>query len=160
MELSYREKSLWVSLLAMVIVGSYFSASVVHFLTVFGADQSDLPRLLFKIVVAVIVIEVVLNVLLAMESQEGANEPEDEREKLFRYKSNEVGYWILSIGIVGCIVQEFITQQLLAMGGDFSEQDRYAALMTSSIALKLVVVFWISEFARFAVNVYYYRKGD
>ena len=160
MNLSYREKSLWVSLLAIVVVALYFGNSVwAHLTAGDAADTGAVTAVLLKTVVAVIVIEVILHILLAMDSQEGVDEPEDERERQLRYKANEIGYWLLSIGVIGCVVQQLIHQQLLSMG-EVPESDAYVLLSMGSIELKLVVVFWISEIVRFASHIYYYRKDD
>lgn len=152
--LSFREKSLWVSLLISAVIASIYGDNVYHFLfTASDATGQDAVALINRLVIAFIVLEVVLHVALAMDDQEGSGLPEDEREKLFRLKANEAGYWVLSIGVISCILHQMALST-------FTMQDdsHYGRFILAPIELKLIVVFWLSEITRFASELYFYRK--
>ena len=156
MNFSYREKSLWVSLLATLIVAWYFWDSVISLL---GPGMDTAPSLVAKLLLQVgifmAVIEIVLHSLLAMKNQEDAGEAEDERERQYRLKANELGYWVLSVGVIGCVVQQLISQQLINI-----DEQAFGAFLRGPIELKLVIVFWISEVVRFATQLFFYRRDD
>ncbi|NMH60054.1 hypothetical protein [Alteromonas ponticola] len=160
MSLSYREKTVWVSLLVSLILASYFGSQLQALFSVGPAvDATAVSALLLKIVIAFIVVEVVMHALLAMEEQEGADEPEDEREATFRFRANEWGYWCLSIGVIICIINELMNKQL-AEGAAISDNPFFQSFGLAPLELKLVIVFWLSEIVRFSAHLYYYRKGE
>ena len=153
--ISFREKSLWVSLLITLMVAVTYGDNVVDLLMA-GADvaSEEIVGILIRAVFIFVVLEVVLNIFLAMDEQEGAGLPEDECEKTFRLKANDAGYWVLSVGVVGCIVQHLINNSV-----DFEAQSAIARFILSPIELKLVVIFWASEVTRFAVEVFHFRMN-
>ncbi len=160
MNLSYREKSLWVSLLVSLIITSYFGNKIVALFSEGAtANPGAVSALLLKIIIASVIVEVVLHTLLAMSEQDGANEPEDEREKLFRLQANEWGYWFLAVGVITCIVHELINKQLTA-SADTLSHSAYQQFGFAPLELKLVAIFWISEIIRFSAQLYFYRKGE
>ncbi|MCW8090918.1 hypothetical protein [Alteromonas sp. ASW11-130] len=157
MSLSYREKSLWLSLLVELILASYFGRQMLALLNTGAAvDPTAMAALLLKIVISFVIVEAVLHSLLAMKNQEGAGEPEDERENAFRLKANEIGYWFLSVGLIVCIVHELVNKQLAESAITHSV---YQSFSFAPLELKLVVVFWLSEVLRFSSQLYFYRKG-
>ncbi|GGW74613.1 hypothetical protein [Alteromonas halophila] len=156
MSFSYREKSVWVSLLATLIVAGYFYNDVIRFLAPDGqAEAASVAMLLLQVAGAMTVIEIVLHALLAMKNQEGANDAEDEREKQYRLKANELGYWVLSVGVVACVIQQLIVQQLIDI-----DPNAYEGYLQGPIELKLIVIFWLSEVVRFVTQLYFYRRDD
>ncbi|MFC3093881.1 hypothetical protein DRW07_10400 [Alteromonas sediminis] len=150
--IAFREKSLWVSLLITVVIATIYGDNIYYFLKAGqSADPQAVAALITRVVIAFIVLEVVLHIALAMGEQENANLPEDERERNYRLLANNIGYWVLSIGVIGCVLQQMANSYIEA-------QASYPAFLSSPIELKLVVVFWVSEAVRFATEIYYYRK--
>lgn len=152
--ISFREKSLWVSLLISLVIASVYGDNILAFLAAGEAvSGQDISGLIFRVVIAFIVLEVVLHIALAMKEQEGSGLPEDERERNYRLLANNVGYWVLSIGVIACISQQMINSSF-----GFAVQNEYTNLALAPFELKLVVIFWLSEVARFATELYYYRQ--
>jgi hypothetical protein len=73
MDLSYQEKSILGSLLAMVVVYGYYFANTLRHVGQPEFDGASLGRLIFT-VVAIIVIEIVYHIVLALESRPEASE--------------------------------------------------------------------------------------
>lgn len=152
--ISFREKSLWVSLLVSAVIASIYGDNLYTLLFLQpNSSLDDTTSLIMRITIAFIVLEVALHIALAMNQQEDANAPEDERERNHRLAANNVGYWVLAVGIVSCVIQQMINSNI-----DFDVQNNYANYALAPIELKLVLIFWLSEVARFGTEIYYYRK--
>ena len=150
--IAFREKSLWVSLLITLVIAAIYGDNIYHFLRAGQEpDSQAVADLITRVAIAFIVLEIVLHIALAMDEQEGANSPEDERELHYRLRANNIGYWVLSIGVIGCVLQQMANSYI-------DTQASYPHFLSSPIELKLVVVFWLSEAVRFATEIYYYRK--
>ena len=153
MNISYKEKTLWVSLLSILIV-AWLYADAAWGMVLSGADATAFAGILLRAVIALIVIEIVLNGVLAMDEQKGVDDKEDERDVMFKYKANEWGYWVLAAGVITCLVH-YIVSNLWATNVDASN-----TILLAPIPIKLVFVFVLSEVARFATQIYYYRVGS
>ena len=154
--ISYREKCLWVSVLVSVVLAMLYADNLYAMLLMGeSATTGAIISLVTHLTIAIIVLEIVMQVALAMDDQEGAGAPEDEREKLFRLKANDIGYWVLSIGVIACIVQ-----QLINSGVGMSNGSYFQNIALAPIELKLITIFWISEVVRFISELFFYRKGS
>lgn len=150
--IAFREKSLWVSLLVTLVIAAIYGDNIYYFLTAGQeSDSQAVTALITRVVIAFIILETVLHIALAMDEQEGANSPEDERERNYRLLANNAGYWVLSIGVIGCVVQQMAKSYI-----DLPASN--STLIASPIELKLIVIFWVSEAVRFSTEIYYYRK--
>ncbi len=139
MDLSYQEKSILGSLLAVAVVFGYYFASVLRDIGRPEFDGNSLPigRLVLA-VVAIVVIEIVYHIVLALESKP---EPKDERDTLIASKAYRNAYFVLSTGIfmVMCAV-------MLAF--------------KPFLTVNLVLFVWVlAELAQFATQLFYYRRG-
>jgi len=152
--ISFREKSLWVSLLVSVVIASIYGENIYALMFLQpNTSLDDTASLITQIVIAFVILEVVMHIVLAMSQQEDANTAEDERERNHRLTANNAGYWVLSIGIVSCVIQQMINSNI-----DFDAQNIYTNYALAPIELKLVLIFWLSEVTRFGTELYYYRK--
>ena len=151
---SFREKSLWVSLLITAVIASAYGDDVYQHLF---ANQSIAPEdtaaLITRIVIAFVILEIALHIALSMDDQEGAGLPEDERERNYRLLANDAGYWVLSIGVIACIIHQ-MTDNVFYV----DPQATYSQVVTAPIEVKLIAIFWLSEVVRFATELYYFRK--
>ncbi len=86
--MSFREKSAWISVLSMLgIYGVYFWSVFAH------RQQADGWHFkLLEAIIALVVMQVVLTVVVAIFSPQEAKAPRDEREKLIELRSMRVAY--------------------------------------------------------------------
>src|ERR1039458_565450 len=94
MDLSYQEKSILGSLLAVVVVYGYYFAGVLHDLSHPEFGAGNVARLILA-VVAIVVIEIVYHIVLALESKV---EAKDERDILIECKAYRNAYFLLASG--------------------------------------------------------------
>lgn len=137
MNLSYREKSTWGWLAAMVLVFGYY------FATVFGAARGPvhggaLARLVGAVIV-LIVIEVGAQIVIAIEAKV---EPRDERDVLIASKAYRNAYFALAVGaflLMTCVIL-------------FD--------LTPFVTVNLIMLFMVlSEVFKSATQLFYYRRG-
>jgi len=146
MDLSYQEKSILGSLLAMVVVYGYYFAAVLR-------DASrpgfNVGRLVLA-VIAIIVIEIVYHIVLALESKP---EPKDERDILIECKAYRNAYFLLATGaflVIACII----------MAGLARDAAPTRIIVTPFITVNLVLFFMVlAELMKFLTQLYYYRRG-
>jgi hypothetical protein len=94
--MTFREKSAWISLISMAsIYGVYFS-SVVH--TGPKAGGSRFGGLLGTII-ALVVVQIVLTVAVAIFAPAEAKAPRDERDQLIELRAMRVAYAALGTGV-------------------------------------------------------------
>jgi hypothetical protein len=87
----FREKSAWISLLStFVIYGLYFRSVIQS-----GIRRFDFGGLLGTIV-ALVVMQVILHIVVAISAPKDAQTPPDEREKLIDLKASRFAYASLS----------------------------------------------------------------
>ena len=140
MDLSYQEKSILGTFLAMVVVfGAYF-ASVVRDIsrTGFDGSVSGIVGRLVMAVVAIVVIEIVYHIVLALESEP---EAKDERDIMIDGKAYRNAYFTFASGaflVMCCIVLKF----------------------TPFVTVNLVLLVMIAaELVHFLTQLFYYRRG-
>ncbi len=150
MDLSFREKSILGSLIALVIV-SFFYVTKVTALADTGEpiDPWALMWVAVMTVIALIVIEATYQGIIAVRSRP---EAADERDRLIDSRADQIGYRVLSVGAVLAMGQAFMTTI------EPSSLNGYVAspLMTVHILLgALVLAEVVSDVARLV----FYRRG-
>jgi hypothetical protein len=101
----FREKSAWISLLSMVGIYGYYFWSVVH-----AGPHAGGFRLggLLGTIIALVFVQVVLTVAVAIFSPKEAKAPRDERDKLIELRAMRFAYAGLATGIaVACFFGAF-----------------------------------------------------
>jgi hypothetical protein len=154
--MSFREKSIWISLIAtLLIFGDYF-LNVIS-LGVLPADAAKTAALglSLRALFLIVIVEIIFQGMLAVSNRKAAELGADERDKLFEYKGNNFGYTVLVIGVfitLGRIV-------FLEINPEFIEQTNGLTipLLTAHI---LLFSFILSEVVRFSAQLYYYRRCD
>lgn len=143
MDLSYQEKSIAGSLIAMLVVYSYYFAAVLRNIGQSQFAGDALGRLIVA-VVAIIVIEIVYHILLAMESKP---ERKDERDILIESKAYRNGYFAYGTGA-------FLVMSLVIVAG------LAHTLLTPFLVVNLVLLFMVlAEVVKFVTQLLYYHKG-
>jgi heme/copper-type cytochrome/quinol oxidase subunit 3 len=161
MEMSFKEKSAWISLISTLCIFGYYFYNIAMLQGEPLEQAKDAAlALLSKAIILSIIVEVVFHSMLAATNHKAAKLGADERDKLFEYKANNIGYTILVIGV--------ITTLMFIIGGEYvgewgnSEEladmlkSRQIPLHTAHI---LMFFFILSEIVRFAGQIFYYRRG-
>jgi hypothetical protein len=136
--MSFREKSAWISVLSMSgIYGLYFW-SVIHAGPRPGAFHFGS---LIETIIALVVLQLVLTIAVAIFSLKEAKAPRDERDKLIELRAMRVAYAGLATGIA-----------LACLFGAFDPP-----LVFNTNALLFILV--TAEILRSACQIIQYRRG-
>jgi len=155
MNMSFREKSIWISLVStLLIFGDYFLNIISLSSLPADAAKAATLGLSLRALFLIIIVEIVCQAMLAASNRKAAELGADERDKLFEYKGNNFGYTVLVIGVfitLGRIV-------FLEINPEIIEQSTLLniPLLTAHI---LLFSFIFSEVVRFSAQLYYYRSS-
>jgi archaellum biogenesis protein FlaJ (TadC family) len=138
--MSFREKSAWISFLSIALVYGIYFASVFHLLPA-GWSSGDTFRRFLVLVIALVVLEVGLHVVVAIQSPRDARTPKDERERLIAMKATRVAFPVLLVGTFAAIGTIH-----LPMGRWEMAQVMFFAIVAA-------------ELTRFGAEIVYHRRG-
>ena len=138
MEMSFREKSAWISLVLIVLVfGPYFwlvGQSFAGQTHVHGGTQ-------FALILLFVVLEIVLHIAVAIQSPRDAEAPSDERDNLIDLRATRVAFYVMFGGALISI---------------FTLQFPVSVWTLSQFVLFSSVV---AELVKFGSQIVFYRRG-
>jgi hypothetical protein len=135
MGLTYQEKSIWGSLIIILVAFAYYFAGLFGGTAGTSAPVVDIPRLI-AVVGIIIVVEVIYHIVIAVKS---GGSPKDERDQLIDTKAYRNAYFFLSVGLFAAIAS--------------------AVWIPDMTAHVLIVAMVIAECSHFVSQLYYYRSG-
>jgi len=141
MSMSFREKTAWVTLLAIVAVSLMYWF---HVPTLFAPHPG--ARVLHAMgasVLAYILVELVAWIVLRVKYPRDARTPKDERERLIDLKAIRVAYYVFVVGAIGGM---FVT--LHVMGAHIV-----------GLGMVIFMAFVLSQIVKHAARILYYRRG-
>ena len=138
--MSFREKSAWISFIVILIVfGTYFADYAAHLLRP-GYPHHHYFALFMLGVVAVVILEVVLHILVAIRSPSDANAPRDERDRLINLKAARIAFYVL-------MTLAFLSIGTMHLGA--------TALFMGNC---MFFAIWVAELSRFGSQIVLYRR--
>ncbi|MFT5163408.1 MAG: hypothetical protein ACI9FJ_002003 [Alteromonadaceae bacterium] len=152
-EMSYKEKSVWVSFAVMLAIWvSYFNDVIsLHGSQALTVDA--IHSLLLKVVILTIVAEIVMQIIVAIIDHKQANDKDDERDKLITLYGKRNAYSILVIGVFAAVFQ-IIVPTLFERGSlTLNLPNEYFILHV--IILSTVM----AETVNASTRLFYYRRG-
>jgi hypothetical protein len=103
--MSFREKSAWISMLSMLAIYGFYFWSLIH-----AGPQAGGFHFggLLETIIALVVVQVVLTVAVAIFTPKEAKAPRDEREKLIELRAMRVAYSGLATSVaLACFFAAF-----------------------------------------------------
>jgi hypothetical protein len=138
MEMSFREKSAWISLVLIVAVfGPYFWLVGRSFMGVSHVHAGTQ----FALITLFVVLEIVVHIAIALQSPRDARAPKDEREMLIDLMATRAAFYVLFGGALASI---------------FTMHFRFNVWQLSQCVLLSIVV---AELVKFARQVVLFRRG-
>jgi hypothetical protein len=136
--MSFREKSAWISMLSMLAIYGFYFWSVIHAGPQVGGFHFGG---LLETIVALVVVQTVLTVAVAIFTPREAKAPRDEREKLIELRAMRVAYSGLATSV--------------ALACFFGAFDPPIVFNTNALLFILVT----AEILRSACQIVQYRRG-
>jgi hypothetical protein len=139
-EMSFREKSAWISFVSILLVfGAYFWN--VGRVLAGRVGQRSAYGVSIGLLVAFVLLEIVLHIAVAAQAPDEARAPRDERERLIEMKATRVAFQVLVVGALAGVGTLHVTR---------------SAWVMSQVVLLAVVV---AELVRFGGQILYFRRG-
>lgn len=139
--MSFREKTAWVTLIAIVVV------SLLYWMHVPSLLEPHSGRWVLHAMGAslatYILIELVAWIVLRLRNPREAREPRDEREKFIDLKALRIAYYTFAVGALGGM---FVTLHVAGAG-------------PVAVGMAVFMAFVLSQVVKHAARIAYYRRG-
>ncbi|NQV30908.1 MAG: hypothetical protein HQ508_08475 [Candidatus Marinimicrobia bacterium] len=99
MNLSYQEKSIWLSLGSTILIFAYYFFRVTHEIGQADMDENAILRLFISVMILIVSIEIVSQSIIAGIFHKDASKSGDERVTLIKLKASRISYLFLVFGI-------------------------------------------------------------
>jgi hypothetical protein len=99
MNISFKEKSLWISVLVMSLVWAWYFNIIWDGLWALNLVRSEVLVLSAVVVGAIIALQVVLHIIVAIVNPKEADQRSDERDRQINRKAGNVAGWVMAIGV-------------------------------------------------------------
>ena len=147
MDLSFQEKSAWGMLIGIVVISAlYFPAAFTVVDTV--GEALPLIGLIAGGIIALVIIEIIYHTVIAAWSSKEADQ-RDERDKLIDLKAERNAGFVLGFGLfwlIGWIIAQSTIQA-------------YPVPEPLAITVFIMLAITVSEIAKLASQIWYYRTG-
>lgn len=139
--MSFREKTAWVTLIALVLV------SLMYWLHVPSLFEPHSPgwvlHALGLSIATFLLIEAIAWVVLHLRNPKDARTPRDERERLIDLKAARIAFWVYGVGSLAGI---FVMLHHVSGG-------------SVGVAMSVVIAFVLAQMVRHAAIIIYHRRG-
>ena len=151
--MSYKERSIWVSLaITLYIWFNYFSE-------LYWAVQQDsltvssMKSALFTVVTMTIALEILHHIVIAVIDNKNTNYGEDERDKQISLFGSQSAYYILSFTTIAAILHLLFPLMSQGLVDVLNLPSEYAIIN--------IIIFGAltAEVTKFSTQIFYYRRG-
>lgn len=139
--MSFREKSAWGMMVVLLLAGIYYFKRVIGVSIEQGAAAPPSLRFLLTYIVAVVILSIIVNIIVAASNPDEAEAPADEREKLVLAKAGHLSGIVLGVGVVSALWHYSVNQD-----GHLMFHIAFGSLM-------------VSQVTEYALQVFYLRRG-
>ena len=140
--MSFEEKSVWASLLIILFVFIAYFSQVFEGLATDSLDKAEISGLFIGAVISVVVLEIVLHIVIAVFNVKDADQPIDERDRLFSMKSGNIAGLVLGISVVMISMMTFVYE--------------FNGVWVANI---LLFAIFVSQIVSYILQLFYYRRG-
>jgi len=151
--MSYKERSIWASLAVLTYIWFQYFSGMNNLYDSQALNIDTINELLFDAVVMTIVLEILLQITIAIIDHKDADFDDDERDKLITLHGCNNAYYVLVLGAhiaVFYTVFPTLSSRLLP----------YIDLPNGYFVMHVIIVFaLLSEIIRLITQIRYYRRG-
>lgn len=139
--MSFREKSAWITLVAILLVSLLFVLNLPPPWSLAPQPNMSNVHVLLLSVTAFVIIEIVAHVVVALRAPRDAKAPRDERDRLIALKASSLAYYV-------CAVLSLVSAFLIHVGAN-----------QIGLAFCILASFVTSEAVNYGARIVYYRRG-
>ena len=151
--MSYKEKAIWISFGLTLYLAYYYWSGFSELRDSHLLTESAFTGLLFTTAIFLAAIAIVLHSIAAILSHKESDKPDDERDKLIELYGCRLGYYLLSFGVIASIVNS----QLGFAAWIYNGYD--AATGPFEFMHIIILSFLMADAAKYATQLFYYRRG-
>jgi len=116
--MAFREKSAWITILSMAGIYGFYFWKLSGVATAGGVGNYPYGTLLAETVFALVIVQIVLTVVIAIFNPGEAKAPRDEREQLIALKATRFAFYVLSSGVACvCLYAAFYASSFYIVNG-------------------------------------------
>lgn len=141
MNLSFQEKSIWVSLIIMLIVWFNYFSVIQPAMLEGNIGRAETIGVFIGAVIALIVLQIIGQIIIAVANPKSADQPSDERDKAIARRSGNISGWVLSFLVV-------------SIGGYAMFLDVSSILIANLLLLAVV----LTQCVDYAFQLLFYRR--
>lgn len=142
LNMTFEEKSTWISLGILLFVFSGYFSQVFNELLTDTLNKTEASGLFIGAVVTIVVLQIALHIVIAIFDARNAEQPKDERDKLFAMKAGNISGLILGAGVLVIAAQTFLSD-----------------LNSLWVANLLLFIVLVSQVVSDVLRLFYYRRG-
>ena len=151
--MSYREKSVWASLLITAYILFYYLSEFISASNAGLVNEALVTALFIKIIAITIVVEVISQTVIAIVNHKEADKSIDEREQKFKLLAYRNAYHVLTAGV---FIALFLLWKDMIFISAFNAADLSPAYATLSL---LLICFLLAELTFYCSQAFLYRRG-
>ncbi len=159
MDISAREKNIWIEFTITALVSLYYFYSSYQLSGWTQVANYEMSILVRNVIILSVVISIILYALFARETPE----QKDERDLAIESRGNASGYYSLTILcsiLIGIIMLSEGILLFAESGTLIGEASSELTVINSSVAMHLILVaLMISALFKQATQLFYYRRG-
>jgi len=145
--MSFREKSAWVMVAALLIAGANYLFVVAQSSLSLGYIAPPITRLVVAYIVVLVIISVFGQTIIALLSPKEAEAGADERDRLIASRAGHVFGQVLAVGVVSLLGAYLFSPHFRsAMNGDMLFQGTLITLM-------------VAQIIEYMAQIWFYRRG-
>ncbi|TMP47880.1 MULTISPECIES: hypothetical protein [unclassified Pseudoalteromonas] len=152
--MSYKEMTIWGTLVVTIGLLSYYLLGINSLQAAGALSEETMVSYLYRVAVVAVILEIIMQSVLAGIKHKEADLGDDERDKLIDLKSTKLGHWFCSATILICV---FLATQIERVSGRMllpEVSDLY------NIMHFLIIGFLVSEIITIASKAYLYRRDS
>jgi hypothetical protein len=142
LNMSWEEKSTWVSLLILLFVFTGYFSHVFEGLATDSLNKVEATGLFIGAVISVVVLQIALHIVVAIFNVKDADRPMDERDRLFSIKAGNVSGLVLGVAVLTIASHAFLVEP--------------SGLLVANLLLFAV---FISQIVSYVLQLFYHRRG-
>lgn len=157
--MSYKERSTWISLAILIYIWLEYFLELFSLHAASQLTVETVNSLLLAVVMKTIVLEILLQITLAIIDNKDANYSADERDILINLRGSRYAYGILSVGaLLTVLYTVFPTLSTLAI---FPSKELLSIDLPNEYkVMHFIIIFaLVAEIAKFSTQLFFYRRG-
>jgi hypothetical protein len=155
MDISAREKNIWIELTITAVVSIYYFYSSYRLSGWTQIASYEMGILVKNVIILSVVASIILYALFSRDNPE----QKDERDLAIESKGNALGYYSITI-LCSILIGSILLSEGIIIIGETGTLTGQTSSLNSSVVMHLILIaLMISAFLKQATQLFFYRRG-